>query len=499
MTKSTPVIFQRTLLAAAILSLSACSSLPTAPEVGNGVVNAGKATANITRKGWNKTTYLLGFTDAEDGEAASPSDEQLLTAENDSDNQLLPLAETPTIETPSASDAPAIDIASADRPVLLEQGTAGIVQSPAAQDAQIVTAEDQFQTEDFIHEVSSSETLWDIAKATTGDANNWHVLADVNNLTQDATVFPGQQLVIPADMLKPDFDVPVADAESSDIAVAALNLDSDLGDTTPASSSPQLETPTQRGESIDVDALVDADSQVIDKAAQLASLSQDASAFDLNVGETLWDFAKRTTGDATNWQSIATHNNFTEKQAVTVRPGQTIFVPQALLRDDQQGNAMTPSTTSEATQSASGLVDSVKSDIAVASSSATNKLETASEQVLAAAQPAPEELTQEVALAADESQPLKIVEATYKADDLLNAENVADKSVQVVESDNIPSLITVSGTYYPKAVYNTADFSSSLLTRVSPGTELQVSSAAGTWYKVETKQGVGYVHQRDVK
>ena len=57
----------------------------------------------------------------------------------------------------------------------------------------------------------------------------------------------------------------------------------------------------------------------------------------------------------------------------------------------------------------------------------------------------------------------------------------------------------VSGTYYPKAVYNDADFSSSLLMRVSPGTTLQVSRAIGSWYEVSTDQGTGYVHARDIK
>ncbi len=57
----------------------------------------------------------------------------------------------------------------------------------------------------------------------------------------------------------------------------------------------------------------------------------------------------------------------------------------------------------------------------------------------------------------------------------------------------------VSGTYYPKAIYNNADFSSSLLMRVSPGTTLQVSKAMGNWYQVKTSKGLGYVHQRDIK
>ena len=59
--------------------------------------------------------------------------------------------------------------------------------------------------------------------------------------------------------------------------------------------------------------------------------------------------------------------------------------------------------------------------------------------------------------------------------------------------------VMVRGTYYPKAVYNEADFSSSLLMRVSPGTQLLVSKAIGPWLEVKTDKGVGYVHSRDIK
>jgi len=59
--------------------------------------------------------------------------------------------------------------------------------------------------------------------------------------------------------------------------------------------------------------------------------------------------------------------------------------------------------------------------------------------------------------------------------------------------------VMVKGTYYPKAVYNNADFSSSLLMRVSPGTQLLVSKAIGPWLEVKTNKGVGYVHSRDIK
>ncbi|MFK7996227.1 MAG: LysM peptidoglycan-binding domain-containing protein, partial [Granulosicoccus sp.] len=361
-------------------------------------------------------------------------------------------------------------------------------------------------------------------------------LADANNLTQNATVFPGQQLVIPGDLVKPDYDTPMASAkpaviiDTQDIGAA---LDKEVAE------SEQLTLPADE----DAAELAQTDSEVTeaqDKLAELAAISKDAAPYDLNTGETLWDFAKRTTGDATNWQAIADQNNFSEKQAVTVRPGQTIFVPEALLKTElgaaepaivTETVAVKPEETAvvkalEETVTViseeTAVVEAVEETVAVmpeetavveavdetvAAVAVEVKIPEAAEQTVATALPVESETTvmdNAAELAAsvsslDETQPIKIVEAAYKTDDGPTPLSDAVEALQMVENPNIPAEIVVSGTYYPKAVYNSADFSSSLLMRVSPGTSLQVSRAMGTWFEVETDKGVGYVHQRDIK
>lgn len=544
MPKSTPVIFKKSLLAAAVVSLSACSTMPQAPDlsgVGDGIVKAGKATASAGKKTWNTTTYLLGFTDAPGDEADAPSDEQLLiaqTQDHDDVNQVLPLVDAP------ADTAGAEETAEA-QPTVIQQATAVInPDENAAENFTVLTdgttavAEDALPadtmasvSEDVVHEVAENETLWDIAKLTTGDATNWHALADINDLEQNANVFPGQQLIIPGALAKEEYTSTLAipavdsltDTQSNDSATedqpviaAARDVRENIR-TTEQADVADLVTDTQAN-----------DEQVADAAAQLASAEQDATPIDLNDGETLWDFAKRTTGDATNWQAIASQNNFTEKQSVTVRPGQTIFVPLSLLKDNTQASASEQATDEQATEEAV---------IAAVTETPADVAEAASDE-LAAALPTAEPLQDaqqlvqdssavvntdtsltETATALvegstlndnnsaestegsllDETKPLTIVEATYKTDDTLNPVNADDETSQIIENTNIPAEIMVSGTYYPKAVYNDADFSSSLLMRVSPGTTLQVSRAMGTWFQVETDKGVGYVHQRDIQ
>ena len=550
MSKSTPDIFKISLVAASIASLSACSSAPKVPvldSIGSGIVKAGKATANATRKGWNTTTYLLGFSDSRDGSSSEDaSDNQLLVVETDvirvrpMENEL-PLELTPAIKLGKVADSD-----STGGPTLIEEATASLdpADTPPDDTAIEMALSDkhpsEYNDEDLVHVVSTQETLWNIAKTTTGDANNWHALADVNNLEQSATVFPGQELIIPADLVKQNYELPVA-AES--LAVNEADVDAAIESLAINESDENASAQPLAVNQASVDSAADtlaASEASVDSAADTLALndvgtdpatentgaleitdtfvSSDDSAmdvsvaatpFDLQDSETLWDFAKRTTGDATNWQAIAAHNNFTDKQAVTVHPGQTIYVPQAMVQDglgaDLPSADAADSLAINATDTGEELVETAAAELATADTIVTDSVDTASaasadiasdiSTVAAAALPLETEATEN----GDETPDIRIVEATYKTDDTLNPVEAEEESVTIVQDANIPEQIMVSGTYYPKAIYNDADFSASLLMRVSPGTTLQVSKAMGTWYEVQTDKGVGYVHQRDIQ
>lgn len=478
-----PILFKRSLIALAIVSLSACSTTPRVEDydlsrIGEGILSAGRTTADVSQRAWDKTNYLLGFSDVEPNR-----DNELLMDEVDfalmEEDAVLPGQEATV------------------RPVVIQTATAiPLDQAPVSQDQTVLEiastqlpVDNVMAVEDLVHEVASNETLWDISKKTTGDANNWHVLADVNNLAPNANVFPGQQLIIPADMVKPGYDdaEELPQIQTAAIAVDTQNLLGNVEDdetllvteANTVASNERLAVPVKDAQAIEI-----AEAKI-----------PEGKAFELNAGETLWDFAKRTTGDATNWKAIAGQNNFTEKQAVVVRAGQTIYVPDALVKPE---------------------LDVVTTDVAASSIDTPAKL-TVQDAEVAVAQPttptdsdaisATTELLAE-ASALDETQPIKIVEATFKADDTITAITLSQATASaaaataapvVADSASNPVQIMVSGTYYPKAVYNDADFSSSLLMRVSPGTTLQVSKAMGNWFEVETDKGLGYVHQRDIK
>ena len=584
-------VFKKSLLAAAVLSLSACSTTPRMQDydlsrIGEGILNAGKSTADLSRRTWDKTTYLLGFSDGD----PSSNEDQLQQPLDEVD---LAMMEEDAVWPGGLSTSPLTQSEPTD---LVKNQFQEVPDSMPGEGLRVpseseLSAANAQQIEDLIYEVAVNENLWHIAKLTTGDATNWHVLADVNNLAPNAAVFPGQHLVIPANLIRRDVAstdtnndeyMPVASATLLDTQQSELAMVETLDSQAPADSDNALvtETPAAR--------------LPIPTAEDPANTPQVAGTpFKVQPSETLWDLAKRSTGDALNWQVIAERNNFSGKQAVVVRPGQTIYVPDELVKADdvqvtdvsanqdtvaeEESPKLAENTTT--TQIVAGAADGQQGETATdpvivsvesehnkpleksdsflldetqplaipetTNAAALNPQTEQSETAAAAATPmqlpgdespatAVAEATGEKLMLAEatvinkasalantvdpstsavdataidsNTQTIKIVDPAHRTNNDLKIPEAADSAVinvetgtQSTEQGRVPAEIMVSGTYYPKAVYNEADFSSSLLMRVSPGTKLQVSNAIGTWFQVETDKGVGYVHQRDIK
>lgn len=491
-------IFKLSFLAAAILSLSACSTPPRIPgvdlgQIGNGLSKMGSKTKELSSNAWEGTKGLLNI-GPQDSELLDEVDLALMEENTNIDsvqvasNDALPLLPQDDMGTTLTNTQPLLPQNDTlqgstafgqipEQPVaggsVLALGDAGmqqpqeqlIIDETFALETEVLLAEDtetaMVASNDMTHVVTESENLWTIAKSTTGDANNWHVIADINNLNPNASVFIGQKLIIPADMVKPveavaqiDVEQPVAvDAEQP--AIVALNI--------PKNQTEETVTAT-------------AEQTMPSVPADAANIMTDATALKVGAGETLWDFAKRTTGDATNWKSIADKNLFDEKQLATIRPGQKIYVPTDMVRS-RDASGVLIALGAEETGTVGGMIPQNKEAIAASA-----------------------------AVLAGTNQPdgqVKIVEAAYQDNDGITpvtAESLSQEAaLAVADNDDKDGKVMVSGTYYPKAVYNEADFSSSLLMRVSPGTQLLVSKAIGPWLEVKTEKGVGYVHSRDIK
>jgi len=493
-----PPIFKVSALAVAVLALSGCaSSSPPAKGLGDTIldasVDAGRATADAGARALRGTSRIIGL-DRLTGRRTQQPDEVDL-AQADAEGTWPVEQATPTrVTIPNAEAIPS------DIPA--------IASIPAVDPNAIPVA-----TVDYTHVVGQQETMWTIAKSTTGNANNWRILAEINQLDLNTPMQIGQEILIPADLVlpeivasiapsplleksQPEMVAEIANATSQDALteLPPLNLDGASDNAVAPISQASLESdPINPANSFTGDdgeelIIVEASSPAQAEPAAVSEIdpSLNAIALKADVGETLWDMAKRTTGDATNWKVIAEQNGFSESDIGRIRYGQTIYVPAELAKAELGGDKIE--------EQAVAAVELAEPDTE-ADAAATNDLVAASTDVQPNTNEESVEVSSELLASAnnlmDETQDIKIVEAKYQSDD-----SVDIAPTDISESNQI---IMVSGTYYPKAVYNEADFSSSLLMRVSPGTEMTVSRAIGPWFEVQTENGVGYMHSRDIK
>lgn len=335
--------------------------------------------------------------------------------------------------------------------------------------------------EDLYHTVDDNETLWDLAKKLTGNATNWQALAAANGLGENGAVYAGMKLRIPADMKRKDL-------KETPTAVAAAD---------PAEKPLEPEART-----------------VAAAEGKVEGEIPESAAFTVAAGETLWDLAARTTGKGSNWVKIATYNDMDVQAASSIRYGQSIDVPGKLLISDV---AAAPAPTKDAVEAEELVAEAAlpatdnEADKAAVEAVAKvmapkNKPEAITE--VAAKAPTTTPVTTEM-VAQNTAQPsaediegqIVTVDANFKSEPPKLAEVPKEVAAEqlVADSKAKKDEVMVSGTYYPKAIYNDANFSSSLLMRVSPGTRLKISRAVGPWYEVVTEKGVGYVHSRDTK
>ncbi len=525
--------FRLTFLAMAVLSLSACSTTSNTGGfdfggIGVGLGKLGDKTAELGSNAWEGTKNVLNIGDQE---SQNLDEVDLALMEEDADlgngqSVAKPeLAEVQLGETEvervlprnalkpnTAREENVLAFGQIPEPTKLllptkkEEGELAVLndndmkKTPTElQEVRVANAgTGSAQLLDMTHEVKPNENLWQIAKTTTGDANNWHVLADINNLGPNASVFEGQKLVIPADMVDAEYrlaDQPVTAAA----AQASVNQGTTANEELPAVA---LILPEAAPEPA-----VAAVEPVAPAAAPAddTDIGRDAIALEVGASETLWDFAKRTTGDATKWKAIAVHNKYDEQKIGLIRAGQKIYVPIDIVRARDMNGELIAKGEEALVPGAKvgGVVPN--NELAIAATAAVMTGTNQPAETPSTAMPefkavvTKPEMTKPEAVEDD----IKIVEAAFQSDGGImpvTADSLAEEASLAAESNgNQLGKVMVKGTYYPKAVYNNADFSSSLLMRVSPGTQLLVSKAIGPWLEVKTDKGVGYVHSRDIK
>ncbi len=446
------------LLAVSVIALtvSACASSPINIEPDSTVGRIASKAGDIGNSTWVRAKHVLRL------DGTNTADDHLIagTSQTDEfgDDVELALLDAPNdglviVDSLNSASTATTDAALGVQPVALSEG--------------------------YIHQVADGETLWDLSKRYTGDATNWKVMAELNGLDANGTVHPGLEILFPGDLVIASRLPQNNDALGNDaLAVEAVD--------TQIASSERLPLPTK-------EAVADTTTEIVAASNEVTTVP--ATAIEVQAGETMWDLAKRTTGDATNWKIIAAANGMSEQDAAFIKFGQKLNVPTDIVKDATLTVAQAPATSVDQGETEQPAVLAVAQEdvnpiVKPVGEPKTTVVVAAKEAVENAVTPTGEEVT--LIPAKFEAAPPVIENAEQE---LAKLEPLAPAQPTIAESE----WVMVSGTYYPKAIYNDANFSSTLMMRVSPGTKLEVTNAIGPWFEVKTEQGVGYVHSRDIK
>ena len=251
-------------------------------------------------------------------------------------------------------------------------------------------------------------------------------------------------------------------------------------------------------------ATIGVDEHVIPAADPLAERAD--LTYQVKDGDQLSGIALRLTGAISNWQAIATRNGISNPRTLAV--GQVLIIPSELLLDvnslpDDSVSSTTQNLDTAKAQSLQSTAPDSKTATAVTGSdTAVNSTGTR------AVSPPPVTTGHGVSVLRGLTA-LERNSAEDSADITLSAVNI-NRTFDLhpieyplatdpndLRYDSTAPLIKVTGTYYPKGVYENPANYSRLIGRAAPGSLFQLDNEINDWYKIITDQGIGYIRRSD--
>jgi len=195
----------------------------------------------------------------------------------------------------------------------------------------------------------------------------------------------------------------------------------------------------------------------------------------IEPGDLLVDIAKKYTGDGDLWRAIAAYNKITDPRSLRI--GDVIAIPNSLIPEELR--KVEPTSSTRGLEDSTTLLDvaGIPGSTAVLPVTSTNTLALKRDPVA----PATDVVVQSV-----------VTNRTFELNPIDESELRPTRSV----SGEMPQ-IKVSGTYYPKGVYQQPASYSTLMMRATPGTVFELEREVNDWYKIITADGVGYLRAVD--
>lgn len=176
--------------------------------------------------------------------------------------------------------------------------------------------------------VRKGDTLWDIARKATGSGMNYKQIQSMNNLNDRSIIMPGQQIVI---LMK---NPPGIYQQNQPETQESVNVDQQTDNAQPVESNANQTTPPTTSQQS-----TPKRKRVIPKS------SVKGSSYTIKKGDTLWDIAQATYGDAYKWKQIAQDNGLDENSIYY--PGDTLILRDVDNTQDQPVATTKPVTSAQ--------------------------------------------------------------------------------------------------------------------------------------------------------
>ncbi len=230
--------------------------------------------------------------------------------------------------------------------------------------------------------------------------------------------------------------------------------------------------------------------------------------YQVQRGDSLVKIARRLTGDADNWSKIAELNGITKPELLQI--GLTITVPDYMIpelnADTSAKDGSTPvdlpqdATIAEVTQTPEVETSETPAFVAVLDEEQATGPQTPVKPRRAAPKDwvfQASSLPGELEVAAE----LHPATANRKFD--IERMDTTQTSAQAantqIEEPKVEQMVRVVGTYYPKGVYSQPSYTSTLMMRVAPGTQMTLEQSFGDWLQIRTDKGSGYIRSIDAE
>lgn len=216
-------------------------------------------------------------------------------------------------------------------------------------------------------------------------------------------------------------------------------------------------------------------------------------------GDNLAKIAQKLTGDPENWAAIATINNITQPKTMSI--GMILEIPDYLFPEMAQTQSSSSNGKKRVLDNPAEVPVVILESVAVEAQSVTTerKPTRSRKEWIFQASSLPGKLEIPAVVHRAVANRTFNIERIQASETTNTAATHTAPTVSTAADGADAKMIRVIGTYYPKGIYSQPSYTSVLLMRVAPGTQLKLEKSFGEWLQIRTDKGSGYIRKIDAE